>query len=57
MRNEGLEVQTDLGSPALVTVQNGYTAQSGCMSNPQIATKTTIADDTNQVSQTTYQYD
>ena len=55
--NEGLEVQTDTGYPALNRVQTNYVAQTGCLNNPQVASKTTTLLDTNQVSQSTYAYD
>ena len=53
--NEGLEVQTDTGTPsALVTITNGYVAQTGCMNNPRLQTQTTKLDDNGLVSQVTY---
>jgi YD repeat-containing protein len=57
--NEGLEVQTQYGSPELMSVTNTYTnaAQSTCMSNPQLTTRLTTLTDTNQQSQSLYQYD
>ncbi len=56
--NEGLETQTDWGAPnPLRTVKNNYVAQSGCMNSPQLASQTTILDDTNQQSQVSFTYD
>jgi RHS repeat-associated protein len=56
--NEGLETRTDYGTPSpLKTVTNQYVPQSGCMNNPQLQSSNTTLDDTNQVSQTSYQYD
>ncbi len=56
--NEGLEIQTDSGSPAaLVTIKNTYAPQSGCLSNPELQSQTSILDDTNQFSQVTFAYD
>jgi len=56
--NEGLQTRIDSGTPsALRTLTNQYVPQSGCMNNPQLASATVTLDDTNQVSQTTYQYD
>lgn len=56
--NEGLEAQIDWGAPNPVrTVKYTYQGQSGCQSNPQLTTETTVLDDTNQVSQTTFGYD
>ncbi len=56
--NEGLETQTDYGAPsALMTVVHYWTEQSGCRSNPQLSSQTTILDDTNQVSQQGFAYD
>lgn len=54
--NEGMEFETDYGSPVLRTVKNTLQAQSGCMNNPEISTVQTI-NDANQVSQVTYTYD
>ncbi|HSU62179.1 MAG TPA: hypothetical protein VLI55_22915 [Bryobacteraceae bacterium] len=56
--NEGLEVQTDYGSPnPLKTITNTYAVQSGCMNNPQLTVQSTTLDDTNQVSKVTFTYD
>jgi YD repeat-containing protein len=56
--NEGLETQTDYGTPnPIATVKNTYATQFGCMSNPHLTTRLTILDDTNQFSEVTFSYD